>query len=67
MEISDKWCPSEVTTEADFFNISINDTDSVIVCTLSKFADDTKLCSMVNTTEGQGQDVIHRDLSRIKQ
>jgi len=53
MEISDKWCPSEVTTEADFFNISINDTDSVIVCTLSKFADDTKLCVAVKKPEGK--------------
>jgi len=61
MEISDKWCPSEVTTEADFFNISINDTDSVIVCTLSKFADDTKLCGP------KGWDAAQRDLDRLEQ
>ena len=63
MEISDEWFSKGSILKQFLFNIFTSDTDSGIKCTLSKFVDDTKLWSVVNTAEGWG--AILKDLDRL--
>jgi len=46
------------------FNIFVSNMDSGIERTLSRFANDTKLCGAVNMLEGR--DAIQRDLDRCE-
>jgi len=46
--------PQGLVLRPALFNIFVGDTDSGIECTLSKFADNTKLCNAVNTLRGKG-------------
>ncbi|KAJ7412714.1 rna-directed dna polymerase from mobile element jockey-like [Pitangus sulphuratus] len=60
METSDECC----STGQVLFNIFVGNMNSGIECTLSQFADNTRMCGGVNTLEGR--DVFQRDLDRLK-
>ncbi|GAB0190142.1 mitochondrial enolase superfamily member 1 [Grus japonensis] len=48
------------------FNIFVGNMESGIECTLSKFANNAKLCGVVDYHHVEGRDAIQRDLDRLE-
>jgi len=66
--VSHRWTPvkngvpRELVLGPALFNIFVSDMDSGLKCTLSKFANDTKLYGVVGMLEGR--DAMQRDLDK---
>ncbi|GAB0178124.1 cAMP-dependent protein kinase inhibitor alpha [Grus japonensis] len=56
--------PQALVLGLALFNIFVSNMDGGIECTLSKFANDIKLCGVVDPLEGR--DAIQRDLDRLE-
>jgi len=56
--------PQESILDPVLFNIFVNGLDDEVNCTLSKFADDTKLEGVADMPESRA--VIQRDLNRLE-
>lgn len=62
VEASHKGCPQEAHLGTGALYIFISNVDRKIMCTLSKFTDDSKLSSVVDMTERRN--TIQRDMDK---